>query len=225
MNALKTNLIYILIIALLIMILYETCRSKNAAGTFTSSSDTITHINYVYYRDTTRTKPILIKGGRDTIFENTVEYVPSENYNELVEQFTELKQILLSRNIYLDSIHLDSLGWVKVTDTVQKNALLGRSVVRDIKIPVRETTIVKTVEAPKRRAFYLGGSMFITPFSNVQNNVFGSNIKSTITNVGGGFLYKDKYDRLFGAQMLWDGKNVNYGLGGYLKLSFRKTNK
>jgi hypothetical protein len=213
MNSLKTNLIYILIIALLIMILYVTCNHK-AGQTTTSSSDTTTQIHYVYYKDTSRTKPVWIKGGRDTIFENTVEYVPSENYSDLVEQFTELKQILLSRNIYLDSIHLDSLGWVKVTDTVQKNTLVGRNVVRDIKIPVRETTIVKTVEAPKKRDFYLGGSMFVTP-----------SYTSPFANVSSGFMYKDKQDRLFGAQVQWDGKKVNYGLSGYLKLSFRKTNK
>ncbi len=215
MNSLKTNIIYILIIALLLVILYETCKSKNAGGV-TSSSDTITHINYVYYRDTTRTKPILVKGGRDTIFENTIEYIPSENYDKLVAQFEELKQELLSRNIYLDSIHLDSLGWVKITDTVQKNALFGRNVVRDIKIPVRETTIVKTIQEPKNRAFYLGGSTFIAPPYN--SSTLGGGI-------GGGIMYKDKYDRLFGAQIQWNGKQVNYGLSGYLKLTFRKNNK
>lgn len=221
MNSLKTNIIYILIIALLLMILYETCKRKNAS-TLITSSDTTTQIHYVYYRDSSRTKPVWIKGSRDTIFENTVEYIPSENYNDLVNQFTELKQILLSRNIYLDSIHLDSLGWVKVTDTVQKNALIGRNIVKDIKIPTKEITIVKTIEAEKRRALYLGGSMFVTPFYYAPHNVFGGDVRSTITNVSGGFMFKDKHDRLFGAQVQWDGKDVNYGLSGYLKLSFRK---
>ncbi len=224
MNSIKTNLIYILIIALLIMILYETCKRKNGSTTI-SSSDTTVQINYVYYRDTSRTKPILIKGGRDTVFENTIEYIPSENYNELVSQFTELKQILLSRNIYLDSIHLDSLGWVKITDTVQKNTLLGRNIVKDIKIPTKELTIVKTIQAQKKRALYIGGSMFVTPFYYPQNNVFGGDVKSVVTNVSGGFMYKDKHDRLIGAQVQWDGKEVNYGLSGYLKLSFRKNNQ
>jgi hypothetical protein len=165
----------------------------------------------VYYKDTIKTKPVWIKGGRDTIFENTVEYIPSENYNDLVQQFTELKQTLLSRNIYLDSIHLDSLGWVKITDTVQKNMLIGRNIVKDIKIPIKELTITKTIEAQKRRALYLGGSIFY--------------VKNPMTNISGGFMYKDKHDRLFGAQAQWDGKNINYGISGYLKLSFKKNNQ
>jgi len=208
MSNIKTNIIYILIIALLIMILYVMCNHQKSQDVSLVSHDTTTQIRYVYYKDTVKTKPVFIKGGRDTVFENTVEYIPSENYNDLVQQFTELKQILLSRNIYLDSIHLDSLGWVKIADTVQKNELIGRTIVKDIKIPIKELTITKIIEAEKRRALYLGGSIFY--------------VKNPMTNISGGFMYKDKHDRLFGAQVQWDGKNINYGASGYLKLSFRK---
>jgi hypothetical protein len=165
----------------------------------------------VYYKDTTKSKPTLVQRVRDTLFESYVEYYPAEGYSELLEQFQTLKQDLLSRNIYSDSLYLDSLGWVKVTDTVQKNMLIGRNVVKDIKIPIKELTIVKTIEAEKRRALYLGGSIFY--------------VKNPMTNISGGFMYKDKHDRLFGAQVQWDGKNINYGASGYLKLSFKKNNQ
>lgn len=211
MSGIKTNIIYILIIALLIMILYVTCNRQKSQDVLLTSHDTTTQVRYVYYKDTTKSKPTVIQRMRDTVFENTVEYVPSENYNDLVQQFTELKQMLLSKNTYSDSIHLDSLGWVKITDTVQKNELVGRNVVKDIKIPIKELTIVKTIEAEKRRALYLGGSIFY--------------VKNPMTNISGGFMYKDKHDRLFGAQAQWDGKNINYGVSGYLKLSFKKNNQ
>lgn len=211
MSGIKTNIIYILIIALLIAILYITCNRQKSQDVSLTSHDTTTQVRYVYYKDTTKSKPTLVQRVRDTLFESYVEYYPAEGYTELLEQFQIIKQDLLSRNIYKDSLYLDSLGWVKITDTVQKNELVGRNVVKDIKIPIKELTIVKTIEAEKRRGLYLGGSIFY--------------VKNPMTNISGGFMYKDKHDRLFGAQAQWDGKNINYGVSGYLKLSFRKNNQ
>ena len=209
----------------MVMILYETCKSKKAVTTVTSHSDTAVQINYIYYRDSSKSKPIYLRGSRDTIFENRIEFRPSDDYKTLVNQFDELKQILLSKNVYIDSLVLDSLGWVKITDTLQKNAILGRSYSKNIVIPNRTNTITNTVIAPKRREVYFGGSVFATPFSMAPNNVFGRYTRSAVTNVGAGFLYKDKRDMMIGAGMQYDGKDINYGVSSYIKLSFRKTNK
>ena len=221
MNSFKTNAIYILIIALLVVILYETCKKKNV-HTSTSSSDTTTQIHYVYYKDSGISKPIFIKGGRDTIFENSTEYIPSEDYNELVKQFKELKEILLSRNIYMDSLHLDSLGWVKITDTLQKNSIVGRSYVKNIRIPDRTRTITNTIYLPKRRQIYVGVGAFFNPKLN-NNTIFGNNIYSGMTSLTGGFLYKSKTDQIIGANAQWDGKQINYGLSTYLKIRLKKN--
>ena len=225
MSNFKTNLIYILIIALLLMILYETCKHKKGATNFTSHSDTTVQLNYIYYKDTTKSKPVYVKGGRDKILETRVEYMPSGDYNELVRQFQSLKETLLSKNIYIDSLVLDSLGWVKITDTVQRNAILGRTFEKNIRIPIKTIAITKTVQAPARRQLYVGGSVYATPFSMAEYNVFGGNRQSIVANVSGEFLYKDKQDRLFGAGVQWNGKDINYGVSSYIKLSFKKPNK
>jgi len=220
----KDNLVYTFIIAILLVVLYETCKKNKTVNTNTSSSDTITNVNYVYFKDSGKTKPLFIRGRRDTVFENSIEYVPSEDYSTLVKQFQELKEILLSRNIYRDSLHLDSLGWVKITDTVQKNNIIGRQYVNNIKIPERVRNITTIVQAPQRRQLYLGASVFANP--TVKNaQFFRNNTTTYITNVNGSLLYKDRKDRMFGGGVQWDGKDINYGLSTYIKLSFRKTNK
>lgn len=224
MNNFKTNLIYILIIALLLMILYETCKHKKGSTNFTSHSDTSVQLNYIYYKDTTKSKPVYVKGGRDRILETRIEYMPSGDYDELVKQFQSLKETLLSKNIYIDSLMLDSLGWVKITDTVQRNAILGRTFEKNIKVPIKTITVTNTVQAPVRRQLYVGGSVYATPFSMAPHNVFGGDRQSIITNVSGEFLYKDRQDRLFGAGVQWDGKDLNYGVSSYIKLSLKKKN-
>lgn len=223
MNNLKTNVIYLLIIALLVVILWETCKSRNRTETVVSTSDTTTQIHYVYYRDSTKSKPVFLRGRRDTVFENSIEYLPSEDYGELANQFQELKEVLLSRNVFLDSLYLDSLGWVKITDTVQKNAILARKYTKNIKIPTKTVTVTNVVEAPKRRQLYIGGSVFATPFAKLDNNMFGDNTQTVISNINGGLMYKDRKDRMFGAQVQWDGRNINYGVSSYIKLSLRNN--
>ena len=202
----KNNIIYILIIALLIMILYKTCKRQNADGGHVKS-DTVTYIHYVYYKDTTRTRPILIHTVRDTLLESSVEYYPQEGYSELLEQFQSLKQDLLSRNIYKDSLYLDSLGWVKITDTVQKNTLTGREIVKNIKIPEKTTFIINNVVVNKRE-FYAGPTLRL--------------ISPTIFGIGGGILYKDLKNRIYGGNVFWDGGKFTYGVSYYTLLKKNK---
>lgn len=201
----KTNIIYILIIALLIMILYVTCKRQNSNGVHVKS-DTVTYVHYVYYKDTIRSRPTLIQRIRDTLLESSVEYYPAEGYYELLEQFENLKEDLLSRNIYKDSLYLDSLGWVKITDTVQKNTLIGREIIKDIKIPEKTTFITNNVVINKRE-FYGGPSLRI--------------LSPTTFGVGGGILYKDLHNRMYGGNISWDGGKLTYGVSYYT--SFKKN--
>lgn len=189
------------------MILYVTCKRQNVANSVVVKSDTVTYVHYVYYKDTTRSKPTLVQRVRDTLFENSVEYYPAEGYNELLEQFQTLKQDLLSRNIYKDSLYLDSLGWVKIIDTVQKNNIIGREFIKDIKIPEKTTTITNTVVINKRE-FYAGPSLRI--------------LSPTTFGIGGGILYKDLKNRIYGGNVSWDGGKLTYGVSYYKPLKKNK---
>lgn len=208
--SLKNNLIYILIIALLIAILYATCTRK-AVNSVITKSDTITKINYVYYKDSIKVKPIFVKGQRDTVLESSIQYIPSEDYQILLDQFQALKEDLLSRNIYKDSIQLDSLGWVKITDTLQKNSIIGRELITNIKIPEK----MKIVQAPPVRQLYIGGSVHAN--STIRYS-------GPFSALGVGLLYKDKKDRMFGANVQWNGVTTTFGMSYYTKISL-KPNK
>jgi hypothetical protein len=188
------------------VILYETCKRQSADSGHTKS-DTITYVHYVYYKDTTRTKPTLVQRIRDTLFESYVEYYPAEGYSELLEQFQTLKQDLLSRNIYKDSIYLDSLGWVKIIDTVQKNTLTGREIVKNIRIPEKTTFVINDVVVNKRE-FYGGPSLRL--------------LSPTTFGVGGGILYKDLKNRMYGGNVFWDGGRFTYGVSYYTLLKKNK---
>ena len=167
-----------------------------------------TEFDYVYYKDSVKTKPVFIKGERDTVFENSVEYIPSDDYQVLLDQFEQLKQDLLSRNIYQDSLQIDSLGWVKVTDTLQKNAIIGRDYVTNLKIPEK----IKIVKVDPVRQLYFGGSV------HANSTIRYSGPFSTL---GVGLLYKDKKDRMFGANVQWNGTTTTFGLSYYTKISLK----
>ena len=113
----------------------------------------------------------------------TIEYLPDANYEGLLAQFNELKQELLSKNYFKDSLKLDSFGWVKVKDTIQKNTITGRSWEYNIKYP--EVTTVITKPPKLTRQLFIGGE------------IGGSKLKP-IDNVGASLLYKDRKDRIFG---------------------------
>jgi len=122
----------------------------------------------------------------------------------------------LATNISLDSIRIDSIGYVRILDSISKNMVVGRSVTYKLKYPTIKEIVTKTITVPeeKRRQVYVGGGVFVDP---VADNVL-------FKNVNAGFLYKSRKDQILGAGVQWDGKTINYGLSTYLKLSFRKNN-
>jgi hypothetical protein len=181
------------------MILYVTFKHQNANGDLVKS-DTITYVHYVYYKDTTRSRPTLVQRIRDTLFESYIEYYPAEGYSELLEQFENLKQDLLSRNVYKDSLYLDSLGWVNITDTVQKNTIVGREFIKNIKIPEKTTIITNDVVVNKRE-MYAGPTLRL--------------LSPTTFGIGGGILYKDLQNRVYGGNVSWDGGKLTYGVSYY----------
>jgi hypothetical protein len=88
-----------------------------------------------------------------------------------------------NRNIYVDTIKLDSIGHIVVTDTLQYNRLRKRTCKYDYTIPV----ITKTVtEYKETRQLYMGIQL------SVETNPIN------YTNAQLGLLYKDKHDRVFG---------------------------
>jgi hypothetical protein len=152
-------------------------------------------------------KPQLIKSisieSHDTIIN---QYLPDTNYAKLVLQYQEVVNTLLAKNIHSDSIRIDSNGYVKITDTVQRNLITGRSSQVNIRYPIIKETI--TLPAKKVTQMYVGGLLQANP---------------GINQVGVGALLKTRNDFLFGTSL---GVNTNgalqYGVGAYWKLKLKK---
>ena len=135
------------------------------------------------------------------------KYLPDPNYDKLILQYQELVKLHLAKNIQKDSVQIDSIGFVKVTDTVQNNIVQNRKWEYNIKYPIIKETII---EPPKKiNQLYIGGGL--------QGNQY-----NIINSINGGILYKNKKDQLYGLSV---GVNTNgqlvYGLSSYWKIKFK----
>jgi hypothetical protein len=199
----------IIIILLVLIILIQRCKSGNNTPVNINIHDTTTSIKYVYVKDSGHSKPIYIKGGRDTILENTIEYVPSEEYSDLLEQFNDLKIALLSKNIYKDEIPIDTFGNIKITDTIQRNMVVGRGWTTDIKVPEKTITITNNIYPKPKRQLYIGGGIFLS-----QNE--------PVRQINIGLLLKNKKDQIYSVSAGIDLKGTpEFGIHSYWKIKIK----
>ena len=135
------------------------------------------------------------------------KYLPDPNYDKLVLQYQELVKLHLSKNVQKDSVQIDSIGFIKVTDTVQNNVVQNRKWEYNIKYPIIKETVI---QPPKRvNQLYIGGGL--------QGNQY-----NIINSINGGILYKNKKDQIYGLSV---GINTNgqivYGVSSYWKIKFK----
>ena len=197
------NLLHVLVVVLFIIILLQR-GCGNTKPQIITKIDTVTQVKYERIIEYGHSKPRYIKGIRDTIVETKIEYVLSEEDYGIAERLDTLIELYSMKNIYLDSIKVDTFGYIKITDTVQENKFLGRSFVTNITIPEKTITTTKTITLPPVRQLYIGGGLM-------------GNRLSLINSASAGLLYKDRQDRIFGASVGWNGQ-LSYGVSSYWKI-------
>ena len=194
----------LLVLVLVLILLLQKCGSDGNISKATH--DTVISVQYHYIKDTGYSKPTFIKGQRDTILESSVEYVPSQDYDELYNQFEELKQAVLSKNIYTDKLKIDSFGTVEIIDTIQRNQIIGRRYINNLIIPTKTITITNNIPIKPKNQFYIGG------------DIQGSQIK-LIQGFDAGILLKNKKDQIFGATVgISTTGEIRYGIQSYWKI-------
>ena len=207
MSFIKANVLNFIILVLLAVILLQRCggggRDKNPPVP-SIKRDTV----WVVKDSLITSKPRVIKTveirSNDTIINN---YLPDTNYNKLVGQYQEVVKELLAKNIHSDSIRIDTNGYVKITDTVQKNLIIGRVTEMNIKYPIIKETI--TVHQKPINQLYIGGGL-------------GASQNALINQVRAGVMLKTKKDQLFGANVgISTQGNVIYGIDSYWKISLK----
>lgn len=177
--------------------------------------DTKPRIDTLVVHDTTyvikdsiiRSKPRLVKVIMPPVID--IRYKPDTNYIDLKLQYENLVLEHTAKKIYSDSIHVDSLGYINVSDTVQYNSLSKRYLKYDFKIPRITETITITKQSPPTRQLYLGGSISTNRFYNAY-----------LAQVG--LLYKTKSDKLFGPIMSFNTNgDVMFGFQMYWKIKLK----
>lgn len=200
MQAVKNNLLSIIILILLVVVLLQRCEPSPAPEPPKVVRDTI----WVVKDSLITSKPQLIKTilSSDTIINN---YLPDTNYQKLVLQYQDVVNQLLAKNIHSDSIRIDTNGYVKITDTVQKNLVIGRGTQVNIRYPIIKETV--TIFPKKVTQLYVGGAILGNPLPN---------------GIMGGALLKTRNDLMFGGSLSINTYGLQYGVHSYWKLNVKK---
>lgn len=201
MNKLLTGII-------LVLVLYVAF-SKNGCSPKHQKSDTVTvHDTTWSVHDTTIYKTLKGKVLHDTIA-TPPEYIADTNYPKLLAQYNDLLSKYMALVEFRDTIRLDTLGYVAITDTVNQNNIKGRSVRSNYKIPTITNTItINNYQKPKAKLFF-GGGIDLSP---------------SLAPVGAhaGLLLNTKKDQLIGLQV-GTGANggTNFGFSSYWKIKLK----
>ena len=202
----KISISEILIIVLLIVILLQRCgrNPENPTG------PQITRDTVWVHTDSTITKqPQCIKTITVPIEQWNTEYLPdTSSMAILIKQYTELANKFLAINIHQDSIRIDTIGTVRITDTVTNNLIKSRKTTYSFKIPIITNTI--TIPEPKKTQWFAGG------FIQGEQGIL-------IDEIGAGLLIKNKKDQIFGGYVgLSTSGAIQIGLSSYWKIKIKK---
>ena len=165
-----------LIILVLIVVILLLRQCSGDGGEITPSEPTIVTKVETKYDTITIDKKVYVPKWKTKI----VTQVDSILVNTPIDTLEVLKDYY-AKNVFVDKIELDSLGFVTITDTIWKNTLFNRLVESEIIIP---TTTVTQTEYINPREFYVG---------------FGLNGTTKQFNyVGGSILYRTRKKQAFG---------------------------
>lgn len=158
--------------------------------------------------DTTIYKTLKGKTLHDTIV-TPPEYIADTNYPKLLAQYNDLLKKYMALVEFKDTVRLDTLGYVAITDTVNQNSIKGRSIRSNYKIPTITNTItIQHYEKPKAKLF-IGGGLDLSP---------------SLAPIGAhaGLLLNTKKDQLIGLQV-GTGANggTNFGFSSYWKIKLK----
>ena len=203
----KLNKISIIILAVVGVLLLSRLGCNNGFGFFDKpKADTVVVRDTIWNEhDSTILRQMTVK---EVIHDPVViqQYVPDTNYERLKLQFEALVKEHTVKNVYADTLKLDTLGYIAIADTTQLNKLLNRSYNYKYKIPTitEKTTITKY--APKRNQLYIGAGL------NVDKGIAPKSAEV-------GLLLKTKRDQIMGIKAGSDiNGNVNYGFQSYWKI-------
>ena len=206
MNFISKNFLNLLVLAIIAFMLVRECNTSNQS--LQRKPDTVTVVDTTYITKTnTKIKKVLI-ASTDSSYDITKDerFIPDTSYETLKAQFVKLSKDYTARNIYKDTLVLDSIGFVHVTDSVQFNTLLNRNYTYSYKLPIVTKTTTITNYAKPVRQLYAGLGI----------NSLGVNSIYT------GLMYKSRRDQLYGFTLGVNNNSLVYGFQTYVKIKLKK---
>ena len=206
MNFISKNFLNLLVLAVIaFMLLREGC---NSSQPIQRKADTVVVVDTTYI---IKTKTIIKKvhiASTDSTYDFTKDpkFTPDTSYETLKRQFTKLSKDYTKRNIYKDTLDLDSIGFVYVIDSVQFNTLSKRNYTYSYKLPTITKTVNTITYAKPVRQIYVGLGVSTLGVGSI--------------NVGA--IYKSRKDQLYGVTLSVDNDQLVYGVQTYFKLKLQK---
>ena len=204
--------VFVVIAALLAIIFLQRECGSPSTSTGSIKRDTVRIVDTVYIQAKIEktSKPKVKKSIPGKIPDSLK--VTDTTYQTLLKKYEALVKAHVALNIYEDSVSLDSLGSLKIVDTLQFNLLSKRKIFANLKIPkiIQKETIYETKIEPPRRQLYTGIGMY----SSTALTGAGANL---------GLLYKTKKDNIYGTTVgVNTSGQVLYGIQYYWKISLKK---
>ena len=191
----------IVIIVLIVILFLQKCGGGNTI--YKPSITTVRDTVWIKKESTINSKPQIIQSIPFPVNSYTKEYIADTNYNKLVLQYQALVAKFLATNIQKDSLRIDSIGYIKITDTVSSNLVRARQINYKFKYPIIKETIT-IIPPPKTQVFWGIG---------IQGN------KQQLNQFTTSFLLKNKKDQVFGIQAgISPNGIVNYGVSTFWKI-------
>jgi len=205
-NLKKISLSEILVIVLLIIILLQRC-SKDPV--VVEQPKIIRDTTWVFKDSTVTKQPQIIKTITVPVEQWNTEYLPdTSSMSKLIAQYNELANKFLALNISTDSIVVDTIGKVYITDTVTTNIIKNRKLSYNFKFPTITNTII--LPEPKRTQWYVGGTI-----QGEQGAI--------ISQINANLLIKNKKDQIFGGSVgLNNSGALQIGISSFWKIKLRK---
>ncbi len=211
----KTNLSYLLIIAVLlaIIVLQRECNNPTPCLPCTNQVDSVRTVDTVYVpvKVDVSSKPKIKKKKPSVSIPDSLKPVDT-TYKALAEKYKSVVKEYATQNIYEDSINIDSVGYIILTDTVQYNKLQSRKGIAVLNmLHIKERVVVtERIVQPAVRQLYVGGGL------NASQN-------ASIIAGQGGVLYKTKHDHIYGITVgIVNTGQLFYGFQTYWKIRLKK---
>ena len=188
---------------LLVIIYLQRCNQSPLADIVRTDT---TIIKSYYYKDTTIIhNPTLVKTVPTIVKVTDTQWIADKNYDKLLTQYLDIRDKYLAKNIFKDTLPVDSIGTAYIEDSVTRNSIASRKIKYNLKIP-KDTVKINTTTTTHKNIWLIGGSIEgnkITLVNQINADIMLLNKRNKGYKIGTGIDVKG---------------NVYYRFGLYWKL-------